>query len=75
MVNEHRELKEMIQDLEQQYGIEIIRVYHEQNQIQLIGANGFGKLQIEDVSVIRRYTAKHDCWTGRFEGTEFIYLV
>ena len=75
MLKEIQAVQDMVKQLESEYDIDIIRIYHEQNQIQLIGTKSFGKLPVENVSVIRKYTEKHDCWTGRFEGTEFIYLV
>ena len=75
MLKEIQAVQEMVKRLEEQYDIDIIRIYHEQNQVQLIGTKGFGKLPVKDIAVKRRYTEKHDCFTGIFDGTEFLYLL
>ena len=75
MLKEIQAVQDMVKKLESEYEIDIIRIYHEQNQIQLIGTKGFGKLPVEDVSVTKEYTENHDYYTGVFEGTSFCYLV
>jgi hypothetical protein len=75
MLKGMQKVQKMIKNLEEQYDIDIIRIYHEQNQIQLTGTKGFGKLPVEDVSVTKEYTENHDYYVGVFEGTSFCYLV
>ena len=74
MIKQMQAIQEMIKGLEQQYEIDIIRVYHETNQIQLTGEKGFGKLPVEKIEIIENYVENRNHFSGTFEGTEFIYL-
>ena len=74
MLNEMRERRARIAALEEKYNIRVIRLSHEENQIQLDGSHGFGKLSVEneliDVNMYEEYIY-HAILT---EGTRFIYL-
>ena len=74
MIKQMQAMQEMIKELEQQYDIEIIRVYHEQNQIQLTGGKGFGKLPVEKIEIIENYVENRNHFSATFDGTAFCYL-
>lgn len=74
MIKQMQAMQEMIKGLEQEYEIDIIRVYHEQNQIQLTGGKGFGKLPVEKIQITENYAENRDYFSATFDGTTFCYL-
>lgn len=74
MLSEMREIRAIIAGLEEKYNIRVIRLSHEENQIQLDGSHGFGKLSVENELIDVNMYEEYIYHAILAEGTRFIYL-
>lgn len=72
MLKEMQEIREIIRNLEEKHGIRVIRLTHEDNQIQL--DNGFGNLPTENELVDAEIYEEYLHHSILVEGTKFIRL-
>ena len=72
MLSEMREIRAIIAGLEEKYDIRVIRLTHEDNQIQL--DNGFGNLPTDNELVDTETYEEYLYHSILVEGTKFLYL-
>ena len=73
MLNEMREIRAIIADLEEQYGVKVIRVNHQDNSI-LLRSEGFGNLPTDNELVDKDSYVNYICHTILVDGTKIEYL-
>lgn len=74
MLREMQEIREIIRNLEEKYNVQVIRIKHEDNQIQLNSSHGFGNLPTENELVDAETYEEYLYHSILVEGTKFLYL-
>ena len=69
-----REMRAIIAGLEEQYGIKVIRVNHQDNSMLLRSPEGFGNLPTENELVDEESYEHYVCHTILVDGTKIEYL-
>lgn len=74
MLREMQEIREIIRNIEEKHNVQVIRINHEDNQIQLNNSNGFGNLPTDNELVDTETYEEYLYHSILVEGTKFLYL-